>query len=141
MGKGEKMLRKDKAINVGLAVVVIVLLVGFSFSVRIRPVADSVALLKRAAIADVGRNADLIKHLQSEKGIASVEADMTGDFLVVGYDSKSVKPEVIVSTVTALGHQYGVAKILTVEQFKAMTGRDPAANARRTCNGGCGEPN
>ena len=128
-----------KIFNIVLVLTAIALLVVFAFSVRIKPTADYVAVLRTAGITCGSCGSKIEKALQAKEGVASVEVDAYGGWVIVGYDSKKVKPEVIASTVSGLGYWSNVAELLRVERFRAITGRDPGAKMKSIgCGGGCG---
>ena len=128
-----------KIYNIVLVLTAIALLVVFAFSVRIRPAADNVAVLITAGMTCGSCAGKIEKALQAKEGVASVEVDADGGWVIVGYDSKKVKPEVIASTVSGLGYWSNVAELLRVERFRAITGRDPGAKMKSIgCGGGCG---
>lgn len=131
---------KGKIINIVLVLATIALLGVFASSVRFKPTADNVALLRTAGMTCGGCSSNIEKALQSKKGVASVEVDVDGGWVVVGYDSKKIKPEVLASTVTGAGYWSRVAELLSVDQFRALTGRNPGEGVTRKagCGGGCG---
>lgn len=133
-------MEKGKIINIVLVIAVVALLAVFAFSVRIKPTADNVAALKTAGMTCGGCANDIEKALQAKRGVASVEVDVDGGWVVVGYDSKKIKPEVLASTVSGLGYRSRVAELLSVEQFRKITGRNPGERMTRKtgCGGGCG---
>jgi mercuric ion binding protein len=60
--------------------------------------------------------------------------------VVVGYDTKTVKPSVLAERVTGSGFSSNVHMILTPEQYKQATGRSPGKKAEpgSGCCGGKG---
>ena len=82
--------------------------------------------------------------LESLKGVAVTEVDVEGGWVVVGYDTKTVKPESLAVKVRGTGFGSSVHVVLTPEQFKQVTGRDigkKAAAGAGCCGGkggGCG---
>ena len=132
-------MEKGKIINIVLVLGVTLLLVVIAFSVRIRPAADNVAVLITAGMTCGSCAGKIEKALQAKKGVASVEVDVDGGWVIVGYDSKKVKPEKIASAVSGLGYWSKVAELLSVERFRKITGRDPGAKMKSIgCGGGCG---
>ena len=131
---------KGEIINIVLVAAAILLLGLLAVYVRIKPTADSVAVLRTAGMTcgDCGSNIE--KALQAEKGVAAVEVDVEGGRVVVGYDSRKTGPEALVTTVTGAGYRSRVAGLLSVDQFRTLTGRNPGEGvARKTgCGGGCG---
>lgn len=79
-------------------------------------------------------SAAITEALQKVKGVVVAEVDVDGGWVVVGYDAKSVKPEVLAEQVTGSGFASGVHRLLTPEQFKQMTGRDIG---KKAVSGGC----
>lgn len=133
------MLKNEKVTNVVLVLAVIVVLAFFAFAVRIRPAADNVALLRRTDVTHTFGAEGVVKRLQSQKGVTSVEADLSGEFVAAAYDSKAVKPESIAAEASAVGHPYELAKVVTVAQYKAMTGKMPGGDTKVACSSGCGQ--
>lgn len=133
-------MKKGKIINIVLVLTAIALLGIFAFSVRIKPTADNVAVLKTAGMTCGSCSSNIEKALQGEKGVASVEVDVDGGWVVVAYDSKKTKPEVLASRVTGAGYWSRVAELLSIERFRAITGRNPGERMTRKagCGGGCG---
>jgi len=132
-------MKKGNIINIVLVTTVVALLVVFAFSVRIRPAADNVAVLITAGMTCGSCAGKIEKALQAKKGVASVEVDVDRGWVIVGYDSKKVKPEVIASALSALGYRSKVAEFLSVERFRKITGRNPGEGvAGKTGCGGCG---
>ncbi|MCM2358489.1 MAG: heavy-metal-associated domain-containing protein [Geobacteraceae bacterium] len=133
-------MKKGKIINIVLVLAVVVLLSIFALAVRISPTADNVAVLRTAGMTCGSCANDIEKALQAEGGVASVEVDVDGGWVVVGYDSKKTGPDAIVSTVAGLGYRSKVAEQLSVEQFRKITGRNPGQGVTRKtgCGGGCG---
>jgi periplasmic mercuric ion binding protein len=134
-------MKKGKIINVVLVTAVVVLLGVVAFSIRIRPTADNVAVLRTAGMTCGGCSADIEKALQAQKGVASVEVDVTGGWVIVGYDSKKIKPEALVSTVSGAGFGSRVERLLSVEQFRTMTGRNPGGDEATKIGCGCDDGN
>ena len=132
-------MKKGKIINIVLVSTVVALLAVFAFSVRIRPTADSVAVLRTAGMTCSGCSANIEKALQAKRGVASVEVDVEGGWVFVAYDSKMTKQEELSSTVTSAGYGSRVERLLSVEQFRAMTGRYPGAGQIGKTGCGCGD--
>ncbi|HEY6009494.1 MAG TPA: heavy metal-associated domain-containing protein [Geobacteraceae bacterium] len=132
-------MKKGKIINIILVTAVVALLGVLAFAVRIKPTADNVAVLRTAGMTCGGCSTTIEKTLEAKRGVASVEVDVEGGWVIVGYDSKKIKPEVLASTVTGAGYGSRVAELLSVEQFRALTGRNPGEGMARKngCGGGC----
>jgi copper chaperone CopZ len=128
-------MQKGKVINIVLLVIVIALLVAAAMFVRIRPTADSVAVLSTAGMTCDRCGSTLERALQARKGVAGVEVDVKGGRVVVGYDSKKTGPELLASTATEAGYRSSVAGMMSAEKFRAMTGRSPEELSGKA---GCG---
>jgi copper chaperone CopZ len=106
------------------------------FSVRIGATADSVAVLKTTGMTCGSCSSKITKALKSVKGVAATEVDVEGGWVVVGYDTKSVKPDALAEKVAGVGFASNVYRVVTPEQFKQITGRDIGKKA--SSSGGCG---
>ena len=105
-----------------VAAVVTILLV-FAFQVRIGATADSVAVLQTTGMT-CGSCADKVSRaLQSMKGVAATEVELDQGRVIVGYDTKMVRPESLAAKVSDTGFKSQVAKLLTPEQFRESAGR------------------
>lgn len=129
-------------INITIVAGVLTLLVLLAFHVRAGATADSVAVLKTTGMTCGSCSSKIAAALQTVNGVAVTEVDIEGGWVVVGYDTKTVKPETLVEKVTGAGFVSGIHKVLTPEQFKQITGRDigkKAASTSGCCGkGGCG---
>ncbi len=124
--------------NMVLLVIVIAMLTALAFFVKVTATADTVAVISTGGMTCSSCADDIAKALQAKTGVASVEVDVNGGLVVVGYDSKMIKPEVIAYTVAGMGYVNRIAELLSVERFRALTGRDPGAAAKTTgCGGRC----
>jgi copper chaperone CopZ len=132
--KGAKM--KTKVINGVVIVSMITLLAVLAVFVRIGATADSVAVLKTTGMTCGSCSSKITKALESLKGVAVTEVDVEGGWVVVGYDTKDVKPESLAEKVNGAGFGSKVHIVLTPEQFKQLTGRDIGKKA--ASSGGCG---
>ena len=119
-----------------LVIVAISVLVVFAFRVRVGATADSVAVLKTTGMTCGSCSSKITKALEELKGVAVTEVDVEGGWVIVGYDTKIVKPEVLAEKVNAAGFGTNVHQVLTPEQFKQITGRDIGKKA--ALSGGCG---
>lgn len=126
---------RDKFINIGLIVAVVLLLAVLALWVRVIPVPDKVAVFAGKVRGQADHK--IVELLQGTPGVASVEVGHADGQLIVQYDSKVAKDDRIVSAATASGYPCNMAKFLTVQQYAAMTGKDAGAGSRHTCNGGC----
>ena len=135
---------KAKSVIISMVVVAVALLSVLALYVRVGATADSVAVLKTAGMTCGSCSGKITDALQGVKGVAVAEVDVEGGWVVVGYDTKSVKPETLAEKVNASGFASAVHRILTPEQFRQITGRDigkKAASGSGCCGGkggGCG---
>ena len=119
-----------------LVIVAVTILVVLAFHVRIGATADSITVLRTSGMTCSSCSSKITKALESLKGVAVTEVDVEGGWVVVGYDTKAVKPEALAAQVNSTGFDSNVHMVLTPEQFKQITGRDIGMNA--TPSGGCG---
>jgi len=131
---------KNKIINMTLILTAVLFLAVLAVRVRAGATADSVTILKTSGMT-CGSCADRIgKALQGIKGVASTEVDLDGGRVIVGYDTKTVKPEVLAENVKKAGFDSTVQAVMTPEQYRQNTGRDMGAGAITPsgCCGRCG---
>ena len=126
-----------------LVIAAITVLVVFALRVGGGAIADSVAVLQTKGMTCGSCSSKITKALETLKGVAVTEVDVNGGWVIVGYDTKSVKPGALAEKVTGAGFDSKVHVILTPEQFKQITGRDIGAKAAQLSgccggNGGCG---
>ena len=119
-----------------LVITVVALLAVLAFYVRIGATADSIAVLRTSGMTCGSCSTRITNALQSLKGVAVAEVDVEGGWVIVGYDTKAVKPENLAEKINGTGFASNVHQVLTPEQFKQITGRDIGKNASRS--GGCG---
>ena len=119
-----------------LIIVAVTFLSVLAFKVKIGATADSIAVLKTTGMTCGSCSSKISKALETLKGVAVTEVDVEGGWVVVGYDTKAVKPEALAAQVNSTGFDSNVHMVLTPEQFKQITGRDIGMNA--TPSGGCG---
>lgn len=129
-------LMKNRIFNVVILVSAVTLLSVLAFYVRIGATADSVAVLKTTGMTCGSCSSKISKALETLKGVAVTEVDVEGGWVVVGYDTKTVKPDTLAAQVSSTGFGSAVHMVLTPEQFKQITGRDIGKNA--SPSGGCG---
>ena len=135
---------KNKIVNSVVVFVVAVFLTVLAFHVRVGATADSVAVLKTAGMTCGSCSSKISKALEALKGVAVTEVDVEGGWVIVGYDTKAIKPEALAEKVTKTGFGSNVHVVLTPEQFKQITGKnigEKAAPAKGCCGGkggGCG---
>jgi copper chaperone CopZ len=144
MGIDRRIVMNAKILSTSLLVLAAVtLLVVLAFRVGTGATADSVAVLKTTGMTCGSCSSKITKALESLKGIAVTEVDVNGGWVIVGYDTKTVKPELLAEKVKGAGFGSTVHLVLTPEQFKQLTGRDIGAKAAPTSgccgkSGGCG---
>lgn len=135
---------KKRIINVVILVTAVTFLSVLAFYVRAGVTADSVAVLRTTGMTCGSCSSKITTALQTLKGVSVAEVDVDGGWVVVGYDTKSVKPEVLAEKVKGAGFGSNVHMVLTPEQFKQVTGRDigknaaPASGCCGSKGGGCG---
>lgn len=135
---------RNKAINIAMVVVAVTLLSLLALYVRIGESADSVAVLRTTGMTCSSCSSKITDALQAVKGVAVAEVDVEGGWVIVGYDTKSVKPEALAEKVNGIGFGSNVHQVLSPEQFKQITGRDIGAKATKSSGccggrgGGCG---
>ncbi len=127
---------KNRIVNVLILASAVILLSVLAFYVRIGATADSVAVLRTTGMTCGSCSSKITKTLETLKGVAVTEVDVEGGWVVVGYDTKTVKPDALAAQVSSSGFGSAVHMVLTPEQFKQITGRDIGKNA--TPSGGCG---
>ena len=123
-----------------LVIAAIAVLVVLAFRVRIAATADSIAVLQTTGMTCGSCSSKITKALESLKGVAVTEVDVDGGWVVVGYDTKTVKPEVLAEKVSGAGFGSNVHLVLTPEQFRQIAGRNVGQNAApsKGCCGGKG---
>jgi len=129
---------KNKTINTILIIFVTAMLVKLAFFVRLGATADKVVVLQTAGITCGGCVADIEKALQAKGGIASMEVDVRGGRVIVGFDSKKIRRDEIVAVISGLGYRVKVSEVLSIEQFRAKTCREPGIKMRYIGCAGCG---
>lgn len=131
---------KNKTMNIVIIVSVITLLSVMAFYVKIGATADSVAVLKTSGMTCGSCSSKISTALEALKGVAVTEVDVNGGWVVVGYDTKDIKPESLAEKVSGAGYGSNVHMVLTPEQFKEITGRQIGAKTTQKsgCCGGTG---
>lgn len=119
-----------------LVLISVTMLIALGFRVSIGATADSITVLKTTGMTCGSCSSKITKALESLKGVAVSEVDVEGGWVVVGYDTKTVKPEALAEMVSSTGFGSNVHMVLTPEQFKQITGRDIGKKA--SPSGGCG---
>src|SRR6185369_10332007 len=113
----------NHVINGIIISVAAVLLVTLAFHVNAKAAADSIAVLKTTGMTCGSCSGKITAALAAQRGVAVTEVDVAGGWVIVGYDTKTVKPEVLAEKVTDTGFKSNVHLVLTPEQFKQTTGR------------------
>lgn len=126
---------RAKVINMLTVLAAVALLVLLAFYVRVGVTADTVAVLKTYGMTCGSCSSKITAALQSLKGVAATEVDVEGGWVVVGYDSKTVKPEALAAEVNGAGFVSNIDRILTPSEFKQITGRD--IGQKTVTGGGC----
>lgn len=127
-----------------LVIAVVTLLTVLALRVRVGATADSVAVLRTSGMTCSSCSTKITKALESLKGVAVTEVDVNGGWVVVGYDTKTVRPEALAEKVSTAGFGSSLYAVVTPEQFKQVTGRSigqNVASASGCCgrkDGGCG---
>lgn len=131
-------------INGIIVLVAVTFLITLAFRVTAGATADSVVVLKTSGMTCGSCSNKITESLRSQKGVAATEVDVEGGWVVVGYDTKTVKPEILAQKVAGTGFSSTVHLVMTPEQFKQATGRDigkkagPNAGCCGGKGGGCG---
>lgn len=118
---------------------VVTVLIVLALYVRIGATADSVAVLKTTGMTCGSCSSKITKALESLQGVAVTEVDVEGGWVIVGYDTRTVKPEALAAQVNSVGFGSKVHQVMTPDQFKQVTGREISKNAASSAGcGGCG---
>lgn len=137
-------MRTKNLLTTLLVVATVTLLTVLAFRVRIGATADSVAVLKTSGMTCGSCSTRISDALESLKGVAVTEVDVNGGWVIVGYDTKAVRPEALAEKVSRNGFGSNLYAVVTPEQFRQMTGRNigqKAAASKGCCGskgGGCG---
>jgi copper chaperone CopZ len=121
-----------------LVILVGIMLVTLAFFVRTGGTADRVGVFKTDGITCDGCVAEIEKALKAKKGIASMEVDIQGGRVIVGYDSMKIEPAEIAGAIAGSGYRDKVSQVMSMERFRAITGREPENRMHATVGcGGC----
>jgi len=129
---------KKKIANAALLIAAVTFLSVLAFYVRIGSTADSIAVLKTTGMTCGSCSSKITTALESVKGVAATEVDVEGGWVIVGYDTKTVKPESLTEKVNGAGFGSKVYQVLTPEQYKQITGVDFGKKTVLSGCGGCG---
>jgi copper chaperone CopZ len=113
----------NTTINGIIITVAAVFLMALAFRVNAKTAADSIAVLKTTGMTCGSCSSKITTALEALKGVAVTEVDVEGGWVIVGYDTKTVTPEVLAQKVAGTGFASKVQFVLTPEQFKQTTGR------------------
>ena len=136
---------KNKIINIVLILLVATVLTVLALYVRTGATVDSVVVLKTSGMTCSSCSSKISMALKKERGVAVTEVDITGGWVVVGYDSHAAQPETLAAKVNETGFKSTIQTVVTPEQFKQITGRIIGQNAAKSgccgTGGGCGTNN
>lgn len=118
-----------------MLVATVTLLSVLAFYVKVGVTADSITVLQTTGMTCGSCTSKISKALESVKGVAVTEVDLDGGWVIVSYDTKSIKPENIAEKVSSAGFNSNVHVVLTPEQFRQVTGRNIGEKAGQ--GGGC----
>lgn len=127
-----------------LVVAVVAMLALLAMRVRVGATADSVAVLRTSGMTCSSCSEKITRSLESVKGVAVTEVDVNGGWVIVGYDTKVVRPEALAEKVSTAGFGSSLYTVVTPEQFKQVTGRNIGQNVASSAGccgkkgGGCG---
>jgi copper chaperone CopZ len=131
-------------VNSSIILIAAVLLITLAFHVNATTAVNSVAILKTSDMTCGSCSSKISAALGTLKGVAITEVDMKAGWVIVGYDSNSVKPEVLAEKITHTGFNSFVHQVLTPEQFKQTTGKylgnktEPGSGCCGGKGGSCG---
>lgn len=130
----------NKIVNSIIIAVAAVFLVTLAFFVNVKGEVDSIAVLKTTGMTCGSCSSKITKALEALKGVAVTEVDVAGGWVLVGYDTKNIKPETLAEKVSSNGFGSNVYQVLTPGQFKQITGREIGTKAGQNpgCCGGKG---
>jgi copper chaperone CopZ len=119
--------------------IVILLLAVLASRIQIGATANTVAIMKTTGMTCPTCASTITRSLEKIKGVAGAEVDLAGSMVIVGYDRQGAKPESLVKTVNDCGFASSLQQVLTVAQYREITGR--ALPQRRPATGcrGCGQ--
>lgn len=137
-------MKGSKIFTIALIVAVATLLVVLAFKVNIGATTDSIVILQTTGMTCGSCSSTITTALGATKGVAVTEVDVNGGWVIVGYETKTIKPEAIAEKITKTGFGSTVYRVLSPEIFKELTGRSIGQNQAGKCgscskNGsGCG---
>ncbi len=119
-----------------LIIAAVTLLVLLALRVRVGATADSVAVLKTTGMTCGSCSDKITKALERQQGVAVTKVDIPNGRVIIGFDSKRVKPETLAAKVTATGFASNLDSVLSPEEFRKTTGMEIgncAAKATSCC--------
>lgn len=119
-----------------LLLTTVAMLVALAFRVSIGATADSVAVLKTTGMTCGSCASKITESLKGVSGVAATEVDVSNGWVIVGYDTKIVRPEKLAEKVKETGYYSMVSEVITPERFKRITGRN--IGQKVAPSGGCG---
>jgi mercuric ion binding protein len=127
-----------KCANYMIIAAAVILLTVLALRVRTGAGADSIAVLKTSGMTCGSCSKLISSGLETVKGVAVTEVDVEGGWVIVGYNTKTVNPEILAEKVRKSGFSSAVYAVLTPEQFRQTTGREigKAAVSGSGCCGG-----
>jgi copper chaperone CopZ len=127
----------NKLVNGIIITTTAAFLLVMAFHVNTGATTNSIAVLKTSGMTCSSCSKTISQALERLDGVANTEVDVEGGWVVVGYDTKTIKPETLAVKVSDAGFVSKVHLVLTPEQFKQVTGKDMGAKAAQT-SGCCG---
>src|SRR4051794_24663752 len=106
---------KSKLMNSIMILVAVTLLVVLALYVRVGSTADSIAILKTTGMTCGSCSDKISQALEKLSGVAVTEVDVDGGWVLVGYDTKAVKPEALAEKVKEVGFDSTLNQVLTPE--------------------------
>lgn len=121
--------------TIGIVAAAVIVVVLCAFAVRLEASADSVAVLRAQGMTCGSCAGKIEKTLGTAAGVATVQVNVGAGEVVVGFDSRTVRPEILAKRVTGAGYGCSILQVLTPEQYRAQTGSTTAFVRQ---GGGCG---
>lgn len=128
---------RNNIFNISLIVITAALLTLLALRVRAGATVDSVAVLKTTGMTCKSCANRVCAALQGIKGVASTEVDLEGGKVIVGYDTRAVRPETLTASIKKSGFDSTIQEVVTPEQYRQIAGKGVGANGAGR-PGGCG---